>query len=111
MATIAVGKAPAGVAASDRAGTVFVAERDDDSVALVDVDAQRVRSRVRVGSHPFALLFDAPRQRLYALNVQSDDVSVLDTRDPRALEPDRHGQGRQGTLRCGARGRRRAAST
>ena len=67
------------------AGTVFVAERDDDSVALVDVDAQRVRSRVRVGSHPFALLFDAPRQRLYALNVQSDDVSVLDTRDPERL--------------------------
>ena len=85
ISTIAVGKAPAGVAASDRAGTVFVAERDDDSVALVDVDAQRVRSRVRVGSHPFALLFDAPRQRLYALNVQSDDVSVLDTRDPERL--------------------------
>lgn len=85
VARIAVGRAPAGVAASDRSGTVFVAERDDDSVALVDVDAQRVRSRVRVGSHPFALLFDAPRQRLYALNVQSDDVSVLDTRDPARL--------------------------
>jgi YVTN family beta-propeller protein len=85
-ASIKVGKAPAGVAASDRSDTVFVAERDDDSVALVDVRAQRVRTRVRVGSHPFALLFDAPRQRLYALNVQSDDVSVLDTRDPLRLE-------------------------
>lgn len=86
IASIKVGKAPAGVAASDRAGTVFVAERDDDSVALVDVNARRVRTRVRVGSHPFALLFDAPRQRLYALNVQSDDVSVLDTSDPDRLE-------------------------
>ena len=85
-ASIPVGKAPAGVAASDRAGTVFVAERDDDSVALVDVNAQRVRVRARVGSHPFALLFDAPRQRLYALNVQSDDLSVLDTRDPDRLD-------------------------
>jgi YVTN family beta-propeller protein len=85
-ASIKVGKAPAGVAASDRVDTVFVAERDDDSVALVDVRAQQVRTRVRVGSHPFALLFDAPRQRLYALNVQSDDVSVLDTRDPLLLE-------------------------
>jgi YVTN family beta-propeller protein len=85
VASIAVGRAPAGVAASDRAGTVFVAERDDDSVALIDVNTQRVRSRVRVGSHPFALLFDAPRQRLYALNVQSDDVSVLDARDPERL--------------------------
>ncbi len=86
IASIQVGKAPAGVAASDRSGTVFVAERDDDSVALVDVKAERVRARVRVGSHPFALLFDAPRQRVYALNVQSDDVSVLDTRDPNRLD-------------------------
>ncbi len=86
LASIGVGKAPAGVAASDRAGIVFVAERDDDSVALVDTDAGRVRLRTRVGSHPFALLFDAPRQRLYALNVQSDDVSVLNTADPLRLD-------------------------
>jgi YVTN family beta-propeller protein len=79
VATIAVGRAPAGVAANDDDGnTVFVAERDDDSV--VDVAEQRVRARVRVGTHPFALLRDAARQRLYALNVQSDDVSVIDTR-------------------------------
>ena len=86
VASIEVGHAPAGVAASDRAGMVFVAERDDDSVALVDVNTGRVRLRARVGSHPFALLFDAPRQRLYALNVQSDDVSVLDTREPGRLD-------------------------
>ena len=86
IASIAVGRAPAGVAAGDRDGSVFVAERDDDSVALVDVTAGRVRARVKVGSHPFALLFDAPRQRLYALNVQSNDVSVLDTRHADRLE-------------------------
>ena len=86
LASIAVGKAPAGVAASDRAGIVFVAERDDDSVALVDTNAGQVRLRTRVGSHPFALLFDAPRQRLYALNVQSDDVSVMSTADPARLD-------------------------
>ena len=86
LASIAVGKAPAGVAASDRPGMVFVAERDDDSVALVDTNAGRVRLRARVGRHPFALLFDAPRQRLYALNVQSDDVSVLSTADPARLD-------------------------
>ncbi len=62
---------------------MFVAERDDDSVAVLDVAQQRVRARVRVGAHPFALLYDAPRQRLYALNVQSDDVSIIDTRDTR----------------------------
>ncbi|CAN5920748.1 hypothetical protein BH11PSE8_BH11PSE8_40970 [soil metagenome] len=85
IASIGVGRAPAGVAASDRPGMVFVAERDDDSVALVDVAARQVRLRTKVGTHPFALLFDAPRQRLYALNVMSDDVSVLDARDPDKL--------------------------
>ena len=78
---IAVGRAPAGVAVAPGGRLVYVAERDDDSVAVVDVAAQRVRARVRVGTHPFALLHDAARQRLYVLNVQSDDLSVLDTRD------------------------------
>lgn len=85
LARIDVGRAPAGVAAHTDNDTVFVAERDDDSVAVVDVRERRVLSRVKVGSHPFALLFDAARQRLYALNVQSDDVSVIDARDTRAL--------------------------
>ncbi|WP_233151604.1 YncE family protein [Pelomonas sp. KK5] len=78
---IPVGRAPAGVAAADGA-LAYVAERDDDSVAAVDAAAGRVLGRVRVGAHPFALLLDAPRQRLYALNVMSDDVSVVDLRDP-----------------------------
>lgn len=79
--TLAVGQAPAGVAAAG-GGLAFVAERDDDSVAVIDTVALRVRARVKVGSHPFALLLDVPRQRLYALNVQSNDVSVIDVRNP-----------------------------
>jgi len=78
---VAVGRAPAGVAAHDREAVAFVAERDDDSVAVVDLAQRRVRARVRVGTHPFALLHDVARQRLYALNVQSDDVSVLSVAD------------------------------
>jgi YVTN family beta-propeller protein len=81
---VAVGRAPAGVAVPRGAALAYVAERDDDSVAVVDTAALRVLARVRVGSHPFALLHDAPRQRLYALNVQSNDISVIDVRDPAA---------------------------
>ncbi|MBT2299626.1 YncE family protein [Variovorax paradoxus] len=81
LASIPVGRAPAGVAAHTDEATVFVAERDDDSVAVIDTATRRVLARVRVGSHPFALLYDAARARLYALNVQSDDISVIDVRD------------------------------
>ena len=76
-----MGKAPAGLAVHETGDAVFVAERDDDSVAVIDVNSQRVLSRVGVGSRPFALLYDPVRQRLYALNVQSNDVTVLDARD------------------------------
>jgi len=78
---IAVGRAPAGVAAHRGGVLAFVAERDDDSVAVIDLAAQQVRSRVHVGTHPFALLHDAARERLYVLNVLSDDLSVVDTRN------------------------------
>jgi YVTN family beta-propeller protein len=79
--SIGVGRAPAGVAAHDSLPVAFVAERDDDSVAVVDLVAARIRSRVKVGTHPFALLHDAARQRVYALNVLSDDVSVIAVAD------------------------------
>ena len=80
---VALGQAPAGVAVHADGNTVFVAERDDDSVAVIDARARRVIGRVRVGSHPFALLLDAKRQRLHALNVQSNDITVIDVRDLR----------------------------
>lgn len=102
-----VGRAPAGVATADAGPLAFVAERNDDSVAIVDTAALRVLARVRVGSHPFALLHDAPRQRLYALNVQSNDLSVIDLRDPahpRELQRVPTGEGPYGaTLAAGGR--------
>ena len=83
-ARIAVGHAPAGVAA-DGGDIVYVAERDDDSVAAVSLRERRVVARAKVGTHPFALLLDAPRRRLYALNVLSDDISVIDLAKPGAM--------------------------
>ncbi|OYU93501.1 MAG: hypothetical protein CFE45_20795 [Burkholderiales bacterium PBB5] len=80
----AVGQAPAGVAAAGN-GLAWVAERDDNRVALVDTRAQQVLARVAVGDHPFALLLDAPSQRLYVMNVNSNDVSVIDSRSHQLL--------------------------
>jgi YVTN family beta-propeller protein len=87
VAAIEVGRAPAGVAAHPGGEVAYLAERDDDCVAVVDLVRQRVVGRVPVGTHPFALLHDARRERLYVLNVLSDDVAVLETRDPRRPVP------------------------
>ena len=91
---VAIGRAPAGVAVSADNRSVFVAERDDNRIAVIEVgdaggagrgrQAGRVIARIDVQQHPFALLFDAPRRRLYALNVLSDSVSVIDVRKPAA---------------------------
>jgi YVTN family beta-propeller protein len=74
-----LGRAPAGVAALPDGSAAWVAERDEDRVALIDA-AGGVLARVAVGTHPFALLLDGPRQRLYVLNVESDNLSVVDVR-------------------------------
>ncbi len=83
-ATLALALSPAALACAEP--FAYITNQGSHDVSVIDVATQRVRLRTRVGSHPFALLFDAPRQRLYALNVQSDDVSVLDTRDPNRLD-------------------------
>lgn len=80
IARVPVGRYPAGVAWSPDGREAYVAERDDDTVAVVDIRSASVRQRIRVGRHPFALMVDGPRQRLYALNVYSNDISVIDLR-------------------------------
>jgi YVTN family beta-propeller protein len=45
-----------------------------------------------VGTHPFALLLDGPRARLYVLNVESDDLSVVDTATRRVIATLRTGR-------------------
>lgn len=73
----------------------YVAERDDDSVAAIDIASRSVRARVSVGTHPFALLIDEPRQRLYALNVLSDDVSVVDLNSMKLVSTVKVGRARR----------------
>lgn len=80
VASIPVGRYPAGVAWSPDGRLAFVAERDDDRIAVIDVASGRVQSRIEVGSHPFALAVDPQRQRLIVLNVYSNDLSVVDLR-------------------------------
>lgn len=85
LTRIAVGHYPAGVIFSPDGRSAFVAERDDDRVAVFDVETGALRERLDVGKHPFALAIDAARERLYVLNVYSDDISVIDLRSLKPL--------------------------
>jgi YVTN family beta-propeller protein len=85
---VPLGAAPAGLEVSADGATVWVAERDDNRIAEVDV-REPARARVvrhfAVGEHPFGLLLDAVRQRLYVLGVYANDLTVIDLAAGREL--------------------------
>jgi len=79
--SVPLGASPAGIAVAPDSRTVYVAERDDNRIAVIDVSKPtraRIVKRISVGEHPFALLLDAKRQRLFSLDVYADRLTVID---------------------------------
>ena len=65
-----------------RAGRVRVDARgiaERGNVTRVDLVSGRVTGTITVGLHPTGLALDEARSRLYVVNGNSDDVSVIDT--------------------------------
>lgn len=62
----------------------YVSCWNDNSVAVVHRD--RSVSRVQVGRHPTAMLFNPERTRLYVANSNDDSVSVIDTQTDKEIE-------------------------
>ncbi len=50
------------------------------TVARIDLEAMRVTETIEVGTHPTALAWDEPRERLYVALGNDDAVAVVDTR-------------------------------
>jgi YVTN family beta-propeller protein len=64
---------------------VYVSCWNENSVAVVDPGKSTV-SRVQVGRHPTAMLFNPERTRLYVANSNDDSVSVIDTQTDKEIE-------------------------
>ena len=75
---IAVGASPSGIAVTPDGARLLVANREDDSVSIVDLGTRRETARVTVGHHPFGIALDATGARAYTANVTGNDVSVID---------------------------------
>ncbi len=85
----AVAVLPAPVKGGPGAYKVYVSLWNAASVAVAAREPfQQVQppARIPTGSHPSALLLDAPRHRLYVVNSNDDSVSVIDTDTDRELE-------------------------
>ena len=85
VGSVAVGHAPAGIAVSAAGDRIYVANRDDNDVTVIDADGLRPLARIEVGEHPFALALTPDGQRLLAANVVSNDVSVIDLAGAREI--------------------------
>jgi YVTN family beta-propeller protein len=68
----------------DRAGRLFVADRESRQVSVIDAARMERIATVPVGEAPFALALDPAETRLYVGNVRSNDLTVIDTA---ALKP------------------------
>jgi YVTN family beta-propeller protein len=83
IGTASVGRHPAALAFSADGKTLYVADRAESQLDVVDVASRAVRARIAVGLHPVALASDG--RRLYAADSDDDDVAVIDLASERAV--------------------------
>jgi YVTN family beta-propeller protein len=83
VATVAVGRHPAALAFSGDGTTLYVADRAESQLDVVDVASRTVRTRITVGLHPVALASDG--RRLYVADSDDDDVAVIELANERVI--------------------------
>ena len=83
VATVGVGRHPAALAFSGDGKTLYVADRAESQLDVVDVASRTVRARIAVGLHPVALANDG--KRLYVADSDDDDVAVVDLATERVV--------------------------
>lgn len=76
---VKVGRAPAHLLLSPDEATLFVANRESDSVSVIRASDLEVVATIAVGRAPFAMALSPDAKRLYVGNVQGGTVSVIDT--------------------------------
>lgn len=66
---------------------IYVSCWNDASLAVIDAQkGERVATRIAVARHPTAMIFNREHTRLYVVNSNADNVSVIDTASDREIE-------------------------
>jgi YVTN family beta-propeller protein len=66
---------------------LYASNFGSDSVAVYDIDLGRRIATMGVGSHPDALALSQDQRYVLVLDTQAGDVTVIQKREPRKLEP------------------------
>ena len=79
ITSIAVGNSPAGLAVAPSGRRLYVANRNSDSVSVIDTSSNTVVATVNVGAFPVDVALSPNGKRLYVTNFFDNSVSVVDT--------------------------------
>ena len=79
IATIPVGKLPAGLAVDEAGGRLYVANFFDDTVSVVDTTSLSVVATIPVARAPRGLAVDPVAGRLYVAGFQDGGIQVIAT--------------------------------
>jgi YVTN family beta-propeller protein len=82
-----VGQHPARALVTRDSSRLYVSNFGSDSIAVYDIDAGRRISTMQAGSHPEGLALSQDERYLLVLDTQAGDVTVIQRRNPRKLEP------------------------
>ena len=77
-ATVPAGKGSSGVAVDPSTHTVYVTDRDDGTVSVIDGATRTVTATVPVGKDPIDLAVDPSTHTVYIAHIFDNTVSVID---------------------------------
>jgi YVTN family beta-propeller protein len=76
---IQVGRNPWAIAITPNGTGIYVGNRDDDSVSIIDGGSRTVVKTLSVGDDPFALAASPEGDNVYVANTRADTVTVIST--------------------------------
>lgn len=77
---------------------MYVVAQDTDELLVVDLQDQRVVSKIKVGQHPHSVILDEAEEKLYVSNEWSDFISVIDVNSLEVIDTIPSGNGPAGIL-------------
>ena len=74
--------APSPARAGGSKGSLLIINASANSVTLINANRREVIADIPVGNHPTKLVVDEKQRRAYVINQGSDDLSIINLKEP-----------------------------
>ena len=79
ISAIHVGSEPLGVAITPNGKWVYVANKNDNTVSVINTETNNIANNINVGEAPYGIAVNKNGTKAYVTNMGSHNVSVIDT--------------------------------